>query len=71
MFLIKVVRSLVLVMFPVVPYALEPLYPPSEKGQEHSRLLEQYNVTRLDVDLKQMGVAGINSWVRFLLKDTG
>ncbi|UJH92952.1 beta-galactosidase small subunit [Antarcticibacterium sp. 1MA-6-2] len=46
----------------VLPYSQEQLYPASEKGQEHSRLLEEDKVNHLNVDLKQMGVAGINSW---------
>src|SRR5690606_27161355 len=45
-----------------LPYSLEQLYPSSEKGQEHSRSLQRDNVTHLNVDMKQMGVAGINSW---------
>ncbi|WP_339646664.1 glycoside hydrolase family 2 TIM barrel-domain containing protein [uncultured Salegentibacter sp.] len=45
-----------------LPYSLEQLYPSAKKSQEHSRLLEEDDVIHLDVDLKQMGVAGINSW---------
>ena len=45
-----------------LPYSSEKLYPSSNKGQEHSRLLEKDDVIHLDIDLKQMGVAGINSW---------
>ncbi|WP_289023945.1 glycoside hydrolase family 2 TIM barrel-domain containing protein [uncultured Salegentibacter sp.] len=45
-----------------LPYSLEQLYPSSEKDQEHSALLEKDDVVHLDIDLMQMGVAGINSW---------
>lgn len=45
-----------------LPYSWEHLYPASEKGQEHSLQLVADEVTHFDVDLKQMGVAGINSW---------
>ncbi|WP_079736189.1 glycoside hydrolase family 2 TIM barrel-domain containing protein [Salegentibacter salegens] len=45
-----------------LPYSLEQLYPSAQKSQEHSRLLEEDDVVHLDVDFKQMGVAGINSW---------
>ena len=45
-----------------LPYSLEQLYPSAKKSQEHSRLLEEDDVIHLDVELKQMGVAGINSW---------
>lgn len=45
-----------------LPFSLEQLYPSSEKSQEHSRLLKEDDVVHLNVDLKQMGVAGINSW---------
>ncbi|WP_423819291.1 glycoside hydrolase family 2 TIM barrel-domain containing protein [Salinimicrobium sp. TIG7-5_MAKvit] len=45
-----------------LPYSKEQLYPSSEKGQENSRLLKKGEHTYLDIDLRQMGVAGINSW---------
>lgn len=45
-----------------LPYSWEQLYPSSQKGQEHSALLEPGGSTYLDIDLKQMGVAGVNSW---------
>ena len=45
-----------------LPYSWQQLYPSPEKGQEHSELLEEDNVTHLKVDDRQMGVAGIDSW---------
>lgn len=45
-----------------LPYSWEQLYPSPDKSQQHSRLLEPGNATYLDIDLKQMGVAGVNSW---------
>lgn len=46
----------------VLPYAWWQLYPSSEKGQEHSELLVSDKYNHLRVDLKQMGVGGIDSW---------
>ncbi|MCM4157027.1 glycoside hydrolase family 2 TIM barrel-domain containing protein [Gramella sp. AN32] len=45
-----------------LPYSWEQLYPSAQKGQEHSRLLKDGPNTYLNIDLKQMGVAGVNSW---------
>ncbi|UZH56732.1 DUF4981 domain-containing protein [Salinimicrobium tongyeongense] len=59
---IKVSYTEVLLNVSALPYTKEQLYPSSEKGQEHSRLLKKGEHTYLDIDLRQMGVAGINSW---------
>lgn len=45
-----------------LPYSWDQLYPSPEKGQENSGLLEADRVTHLNVDYRQMGVGGINSW---------
>lgn len=45
-----------------LPYSWKQLYPSSEKGQEHSELLEEDSVIHLRIDDRQMGVAGIDSW---------
>lgn len=45
-----------------LPYSWEQLYPSATKSQQHSRLLEEGPSTYLNIDLRQMGVAGINSW---------
>ncbi|GET45822.1 glycoside hydrolase family 2 TIM barrel-domain containing protein [Capnocytophaga felis] len=45
-----------------LPYRWEQLYPSSQKGQEHSELLEEDKSNHLRIDHKQMGVGGIDSW---------
>lgn len=59
---IKVLYADSLLNVKALPFTWEQLYPSSEKGQEHSELLEPGNNTYFDVDLGQMGVGGINSW---------
>lgn len=59
---IKVLYADSLLNVKALPYSWQQLYPSSEKGQEHSELLEPGPYTYFDVDLLQMGVAGIDSW---------
>lgn len=59
---IKVLFTGELLDVSALPYSWEQLYPSSEKDQEHSGLLKQGEYTYLDIDLQQMGIAGINSW---------
>lgn len=46
----------------VLPYTWQQLYPSPKKGQEHSELLKEDQSNHMRIDLKQMGVAGIDSW---------
>ncbi|MCM8570355.1 DUF4981 domain-containing protein [Gramella jeungdoensis] len=59
---IRIIATDKLIDFSLLPYKLKDLYPTSEKGQEHSSLLVEDDANHLDIDLQQMGVAGINSW---------
>lgn len=45
-----------------LPYSPDQLYPGETKGQTHSLELESDKYIHLDVDYKQMGVGGIDSW---------
>lgn len=59
---IKVLYADSLLNVKALPYSWQQLYPSPEKAQEHSELLEPGPYTYFDVDLLQMGVAGIDSW---------
>jgi len=59
---IKIVSVSDLLNVSVLPYDWEQLYPSSEKSQENSGLLESDDVIHLNIDHRQMGVGGINSW---------
>jgi beta-galactosidase len=48
--------------FSALPYALEDLDPEQERNQYHSGELDKRKEIYLNVDFRQMGVAGIDSW---------
>jgi beta-galactosidase len=48
--------------FSALPYSLEDLDPEQERNQYHSGELTKRQEIYLNVDFRQMGVAGINSW---------
>jgi beta-galactosidase len=45
-----------------LPYSPEQLYPGERKAQTHSFELEPDQYVHLDIDYRQMGLAGIDSW---------
>lgn len=45
-----------------LPYSPEQLFPGENKGQFHSLELDPDKYVHLDIDYKQMGVGGIDSW---------
>ncbi len=48
--------------FSAMHYLSEDLDPGIEKGQRHAAELRERNLTSLDIDYRQMGLGGINSW---------
>lgn len=65
---IMVMHSGELLNVEVLPYSPEQLFPGLEKDQTHSEELVPDKNVHLHVDLKQMGVGGIDSWGALPLK---
>ncbi|GIZ14474.1 glycoside hydrolase family 2 TIM barrel-domain containing protein [Capnocytophaga catalasegens] len=49
----------------VLPYSPASLYPGEQKGQTHSAELIKDQYIHLDIDLRQLGLGGDNSWGNF------